>query len=64
MYYDFSKDLDRVAKKEMKLRKAPKKQLTSKAWIYNDDGSADCYSASMSEILDAYNESKNSYFDF
>lgn len=52
-----------TVKKEVKKtntrKRTPKKEMSCKAWLYNDSGSADCYTSSMSDIMDAYYESRS-----
>lgn len=55
--YDYNQEIINECKARRKtLRK--KGMMSCNEWRFNDGGSAECYSASMDEIYDAYYESK------
>ena len=55
MLYNYdSKKYDAEIRRENKNRTKQSRQLTSKAWQYNDKGSAEPTSATLNNIYEAY----------
>lgn len=54
MYNYDSKTYDAEIRRENKAREKKSRQLTTRAWLYNDKGSAEPTFASMDKIYSAY----------